>query len=346
MLPYLFNYIPTLQNNDYLTANMFSAFIVAFVLVVAISPRLIPFLSRKQGKGQPIREDGPQTHLAKVGTPTMGGLIILGSILIASFLFNSFSNPFIWVCWAVILVYGLTGFVDDWEKVTKQTSKAMSAKMKLILQFSTAFVAILIISLSTPEAVRYGVNIPYFSHLSLNLWWFYIPFAMVVITGTSNAVNLSDGLDGLASGLCIIAFAAFMIIAYSTNNFAYANELCFLCAATCGALVGFLWFNAKPARIFMGDVGAIALGALLGTISVILKSEILLAIIGGVFVLEALSVMMQVYWFKKTGKRVFKMAPIHHHFEQLGWEETNVVIRFWIISLVLAVIGLISLNMS
>jgi phospho-N-acetylmuramoyl-pentapeptide-transferase len=332
------------------------AFFVALALGLLFGGRLIEFLRHHQKKGQPIREDGPQSHLlTKKGTPTMGGLLILGTATAAILLFASLLNPMVWVCLAVMWIYGVVGFADDYVKVTKQTSNAMTAKMKLLLQFMTALVSVLVISYYTPAGSRYSLTIPYFKDLALNLWLFYVPFAMVVIAGASNAVNLSDGLDGLAGGLLVAAFAFFALAAYvcgtDVAQYFYVRalpgmgEVAVVCAAVAGGGVGFLWFNAPPAKVFMGDTGSLALGALLGTVAVMLKQEVMLAIVGGIFVLEALSVMIQVFWFKRTGRRVFKMAPIHHHFEQCGWPETTVVLRFWIVALMLLLAGLPALAM-
>lgn len=332
------------------------AFFAALALGLLLGGRLIEFLHHHQKKGQPIREDGPQSHLlTKKGTPTMGGLLILGTATAAILLFASLLNPMVWVCLAVMWIYGVVGFADDYVKVTKQTSNAMTAKMKLLLQFMTALVSVLVISYYTPAGSRYSLTIPYFKDLALNLWLFYVPFAMVVIAGASNAVNLSDGLDGLAGGLLVAAFAFFALAAYvcgtDVAQYFYVRalpgmgEVAVVCAAVAGGCVGFLWFNAPPAKVFMGDTGSLALGALLGTVAVMLKQEIMLAIVGGIFVLEALSVMIQVFWFKRTGRRVFKMAPIHHHFEQCGWPETTVVLRFWIVALMLWLAGLPALAM-
>ncbi len=332
------------------------AFFAALALGLLFGGRLIEFLHHHQKKGQPIREDGPQSHLlTKKGTPTMGGLLILGTATAAILLFASLLNPMVWVCLAVMWIYGVVGFADDYVKVTKQTSNAMTAKMKLLLQFMTALVSVLVISYYTPAGSRYSLTIPYFKNLALNLWLFYVPFAMVVIAGASNAVNLSDGLDGLAGGLLVAAFAFFALAAYvcgtDVAQYFYVRalpgmgEVAVVCAAVAGGCVGFLWFNAPPAKVFMGDTGSLALGALLGTVAVMLKQEVMLAIVGGVFVLEALSVMIQVFWFKRTGRRVFKMAPIHHHFEQCGWPETTVVLRFWIVALMLLLAGLPALAM-
>lgn len=332
------------------------AFFAALALGLLFGGRLIEFLHHHQKKGQPIREDGPQSHLlTKKGTPTMGGLLILGTATAAILLFASLLNPMVWVCLAVMWIYGVVGFADDYVKVTKQTSNAMTAKMKLLLQFMTALVSVLVISYYTPAGSRYSLTIPYFKNLALNLWLFYVPFAMVVIAGASNAVNLSDGLDGLAGGLLVAAFAFFALAAYvcgtDVAQYFYVRalpgmgEVAVVCAAVAGGCVGFLWFNAPPAKVFMGDTGSLALGALLGTVAVMLKQEVMLAIVGGIFVLEALSVMIQVFWFKRTGRRVFKMAPIHHHFEQCGWLETTVVLRFWIVALMLLLAGLPALAM-
>ncbi len=356
MLQYLFN---TLSAPEYLNTvytRAFIAFFISLLLVLSFGERIINFLRHHQAKGQPIREDGPKSHLlTKKGTPTMGGLMILGGILLASLLCCDWNDPWVWVSLGVLAVYGFVGFVDDYVKVTKNTANAMSAKMKLFLQFSSALIAVLVICFETAEAQRYELTIPYFMNLSINLFYFYIPFAMIVIVGSSNAVNLSDGLDGLAAGLSISAFLFFMIIAYicgtnlATDFYLHpiprAAEIAVICASVIGACLGFMWFNAAPAKVFMGDTGSLALGGLLGTIAVMVKQEILLAIVGGIFVMEAVSVMIQVAYFRHTGgKRFFKMAPIHHHFEQLGWPETRVVIRFWIIAVLLFVFGLLSLH--
>ena len=339
------------------------AFFTALFLSLACGEKLIGFLHRHQAKGQPIREDGPQSHLlTKKGTPTMGGLLILGSAIAGMLLFADLHNSFVWISILVLLVYGLTGFADDYVKVTKQTANAMTAKMKLFLQFTTALAAVWVITQSAPETGRFELTFPWFRGLAVNLGWFYVPFAMVVIAGASNAVNLSDGLDGLAAGTVMIVMIVMAAIAYRSNMLepaifaaalagaavgltpvAHSAEIVVVCAAVVGGCVGFLWFNAPPARVFMGDTGSLALGALLGTVSVMTRHEILLAVVGGVFVVEALSVMIQVAYFRKTGRRFFKMAPVHHHFEQLGWKETTVVTRFWIAAFILGVLGLTSL---
>lgn len=356
MLQYIFN---VLSAPDYLNtvyARGFMAFFVALILALSFGDRMINILHAHQKKGQPIRADGPQTHLqTKKGTPTMGGILILGSAAAAILLCADLTNPLVWIALLVLLVYGFVGAVDDYTKVTKQTANAMTAKMKLLLQFSTALIAVAVISYEMPADTRFVLTFPYFVNFSIDLLWFYVPFAMVVIAGASNAVNLSDGLDGLASGLMIIALPVFMVIAYIcgselVNDFYMmpvpkAAEIAITCAAVIGGCLGFLWFNAAPARVFMGDTGSLALGAYLGAVAVMLKHEILLAIVGFVFVAEALSVMIQVYWFRHTGgRRFFKMAPIHHHFEQCGWPETRVVVRFWIVGLILAVIGFLAIQ--
>lgn len=328
------------------------AFITALVFALACGRPLINFLHKHQKTGQPIRQDGPQSHLkTKKGTPTMGGLLILGSAMLAILLFANISYHFVWVSLLVLLMYGATGFVDDYWKVKRQNSNAMTAKMKLFLQFLTALVAASIITAATPRGINTVLFFPYFKDLFINLSWLYIPFAVIVISGASNAVNLSDGLDGLASGLLIISFSVFLAVAYycGVQNAADYNmvfiprcgEMSVVCAAVIGGCLGFLYYNKPKARVFMGDTGSLALGALLGTVAVMTKHEVLLAIVGGVFVAETVSVMIQVVYFKKTGKRFFRMAPIHHHFEQLGWPEKKVVFSFWCAALFLAAFGML-----
>ena len=301
---------------------------------------------------QPIRDDGPKSHLKKQGTPTMGGLLIIASSLISILSFANLGNIYVAVCVFVIVVYGTVGFVDDYEKVVKKSSNAMKAKMKLLLQLCAALITIGMITYATVPSGKYVLQFPFFVNLTINLGILYIPFAMVVISGASNGVNLSDGLDGLASGLLFIAFSAFAVVAYFSGirpesrflmSLKGTGEVMVVCAAVAGSCLGFLWYNAPRAKVFMGDTGSLALGALIGTVAVILKQEILLGIIGGVFVMETVSVFLQVFWYKKTGRRIFRMAPIHHHFEQLGWPETTVVIRFWIVAIMFAFLGLSSL---
>jgi len=330
-----------------------AAFFTALILSLLLGAPVISLLRRHQQHGQPIREDGPKSHLqTKQGTPTMGGIFILLSILISSLLFANVSYHFVWCALLVVVTYGLTGFIDDYIKVTKQTPNALTAKAKLLLQFMTAVVVATIITAATPRASENILYIPYFRAM-FNLSWLYIPFAVIVISGTSNAVNLSDGLDGLASGLLVLSFTFFAVMAYIVGspialnfNFPYiprAAEVAVVAASVVGACLGFLHYNAPKAKVFMGDTGSLALGALLGTVAVTLKQEILLAIVGIVFVAETLSVMIQVFYFKKTGKRFFKMAPIHHHFEQCGWSERKVVLRFWLTGFIAAFLGFLSL---
>ncbi|MBE6451263.1 MAG: phospho-N-acetylmuramoyl-pentapeptide-transferase [Alphaproteobacteria bacterium] len=331
----------------------FAAFFLAFVLSLILGNKTIYYLKKFQQHGQPIRDDGPQSHIqTKQGTPTMGGLLILLTSMLSIILFANITYHFVWVVLLVMLVFGITGFIDDYIKVSKQTPNALTAKAKLFVQFMTAVVAVTIVTAATPSATSTVLSIPYLK-MVLNLSWLYIPFAVIVISGTSNAVNLTDGLDGLASGLLILVFIFFFSVAFisgsslaSDFSFVYipkSSEISVICASLAGSCLGFLWFNAPKAKVFMGDTGSLALGAVLGTIAVIVKQEILLAIVGGVFVMETLSVMIQVFWYKKTGKRFFKMAPIHHHFEQLGWKETTVVVRFWIVGFVLALLGFAAL---
>lgn len=329
------------------------AFLFALILSLLCGGKLISFLKGHENGGQPIRTDGPQSHITeKKGTPTMGGLLILGTSLLAMLLFANVKQHFVWITMLVLLVYGATGFADDYVKVKKQTPNAMTAKMKLFMQFMAAVLAVNVIAAATPNSVESQLYIPYFNW-SFQLSWVYIPFAVLVISGASNAVNLSDGLDGLAAGMLVIVFSVFMIFAFATgypmfNETAFpyvpkSAEMAVVLAALIGGCLGFLWFNLKKARIFMGDTGSLALGAVLGVIAVILKHEIILAIVGVVFVAETLSVIIQVVYFRKTGKRFFKMAPIHHHFEQLGWSELKVVYTFWAVTAAASLIGLLSL---
>ena len=330
--------------------RMLMAGATSLLLCLLFGNQIIEFLHHHQTEGQPIRIDGPQSHLkTKKGTPTMGGLMILGSAIISILLYANISYHFVWVSLLILTVYGATGFVDDYWKVKKHTSNAMTAGTKLFLQFLTALIAASIITAATPHGINTILSFPYFKDLFVNLSWLYVPFAVVVISGASNGVNLSDGLDGLATGLMIISLSVFMAIAYYCGlrnaidfNLLFiprCGEIAVVCAALIGACLGFLYFNKPKAKIFMGDTGSLALGAILGAISVMTKHELLLIIVGGVFVIETLSVIIQVAYFKSTGKRFFKMAPIHHHFEQLGWSEKKVVFSFWGFALVLAAIG-------
>ena len=336
----------------YQTFRFGAALMTALILGLIIGPRLIDMLRVRQGKGQPIREDGPQTHLAKRGTPTMGGLLILVSLIVSLLLWMDLTNPFVWACLAVTLGFGIIGFVDDYDKVTKNSHAGLSGRIRLLLEFAVAGLASYIIV----GQINTNLYIPFFSFVEIPLGPFYYVFAAFVMVGAGNAVNLTDGLDGLAIMPVIIAAGTFAIIAYLVGrpdfseylgipHVAGAGELVVFCAAIMGGGLAFLWFNAPPAAVFMGDTGSLALGGALGAIAVASHHEVVLAIVGGLFVLEAVSVIVQVFWFKRTGKRVFRMAPIHHHFEQLGWSESKVVIRFWIIAIVLALIGLSTLKL-
>lgn len=336
----------------YQTFRSGATLMTALVIGLIIGPRFISMLRVRQGKGQPIREDGPQTHLAKVGTPTMGGLMILIALTMSMLLWMDLRNPFVWACLAVTVGFGLIGFLDDYDKVTKASHKGVSGKIRLLMEFAVAGVASWLIV----SQINTNLYVPFVSDASIPLGPFYYAFAAIVIVGAGNAVNLTDGLDGLATMPVIIASGTFAIIAYLVGRVDYsaylgipyvpgAGELAILCAAIMGAGLAFLWFNAPPAAVFMGDTGSLALGGALGAIAVASHHEIVLAIVGGLFVVEALSVIIQVFWFKRTGKRIFRMAPIHHHFEQKGWAESTVVIRFWIVSIVLALMGLATLKL-
>ena len=336
----------------YQTFRAGAALMTAMIIGLWIGPRFISMLRVRQGKGQPIREDGPQSHLAKRGTPTMGGLMILIALLASMLLWMDLTDPFVWACLAVTGGFGLIGFLDDYDKVKKRSHAGISGRTRLLAEFAVAGVASWIIVSHT------GTNlyVPVLSYHYIPLGWLYYPFAALVMVGAGNAVNLTDGLDGLDTMPVVIAAGAFAIIAYLAGrvDFAHylgiphvprAGELAILCAGIMGACLAFLWFNAPPATVFMGDTGSLALGGALGAIAVAAHHEIVLAIVGGLFVMEAVSVIIQVAVYKRTGKRVFKMAPIHHHFEQLGWQESTVVIRFWIVSIVLALIGLSTLKL-
>ena len=336
----------------YQTFRSGAALMTALVIGLIIGPKFINMLRIRQGKGQPIREDGPQTHLAKRGTPTMGGLMILTSLVLTMFLFMDMTNPFVWACIAVTVGFGVIGFLDDYDKVTKRHHAGLSSKVRLLLEFIVAGIASYIIV----SQLNTNLYVPFLSGRYIPLGPFYYVFAAVVIVGAGNAVNLTDGLDGLATMPVIIAAGTFAIICYLAGRADYATylgiphvpgagELAIFCAGIMGAGLAFLWFNAPPAAVFMGDTGSLALGGALGCIAVAAHHEIVLGIVGGLFVLEAASVIIQVFWFKRTGRRVFRMAPIHHHFEQKGWHESTVVIRFWIISIVLAVLGLATLKL-
>ena len=329
----------------------------ALVFVFLFGPIIISALRIRQGKGQPIRADGPPSHLlTKAGTPTMGGLMILSGLIVSTLIWANLANVYVWVVLLVTIAFGLVGLYDDYLKVTKQTDKGYSGKARLALEAGVAAAACVIVALVGEAPLSTSLTFPFFKELVVNLGWFFVPVGAFVVVGAGNAVNLTDGLDGLAIVPVMIAAASFGFIAYLSGNAVFADylqihfvpgtgELAVLCGAMLGAGLGFLWFNAPPAAIFMGDTGSLALGGLLGSVAVATKHEIILAIVGGLFVVEALSVIVQVASFKMTGKRVFRMAPIHHHFEELGWTESQIVIRFWIVAVLLALIGLSSLKL-
>ncbi len=361
---------------NYITFRTGGAIVTALLIAFVIGWPLIMWLRKKQGKGQPIREDGPQGHLlTKKGTPTMGGFIILISLGVSSLLWAELDNPYVWAVLLVTFGFGAVGFIDDFRKVTKQKADGLSSRVRLGLEFLISMAAVLIMlsaqwastapteQLSTPfwQLLLQGgdftsLAFPFFKDFMWNMGAFFLVFAMIVVVGAGNAVNLTDGLDGLAIVPVMIAAASFGFIAYFVGRVDYSEylgihhvegtaELSVLLGALLGGSLGFLWYNAPPARVFMGDTGSLALGGMLGAVAVATKHEIVLAVVGGLFVLEALSVMIQVAWFKRTGKRVFLMAPIHHHFEKLGWAEPTIVIRFWIISTIFALIGLATLKL-
>jgi len=341
----------------YITFRTGGAVITALLFVFLFGPMIIDRLRLFQGKGQPIRSDGPQSHvIAKAGTPTMGGLMILSGMLVSTLLWANPANPYVWVVLGVTLGFGLVGFYDDFLKVKKQRSDGFSARTRLGIEAIIAALAAIALVRLGQSQISMTLVFPFFKEVVLHLGWFFVFFAAFIMVGAGNAVNLTDGLDGLAIVPVMIASASFGLIAYLSGNAVFADylqihyvagtgELAVLCGAVLGAGLGFLWFNAPPASIFMGDTGSLALGGLIGAVAVATKHEIVLAVIGGLFVLEAVSVIVQVVSFKLTGKRIFKMAPIHHHFEQLGWTEPQIVIRFWIVSVVLALAGLSTLKL-
>jgi phospho-N-acetylmuramoyl-pentapeptide-transferase len=328
----------------------------AIIFVFLFGPAIIATLRLKQGKGQPIRADGPPNHiLTKTGTPTMGGLMILSGFLVSTLLWANLESLYVWVVAFVTLSFGLIGLYDDYLKVVRATDRGFSGRARLALEFIVAAVACFLFARVGSAPFSTSLTVPFFKDVLLNLSWVFVPFGAFVIVGAGNAVNLTDGLDGLAIVPVMIAAASFGVIAYLSGNAVFADylqihvvvgtgELAVVCGAVVGAGLGFLWFNAPPAAIFMGDTGSLALGGMLGSVAVATKHEIVLAIVGGLFVLEAVSVILQVVSFKLTGKRIFRMAPIHHHFEQVGWTESQIVIRFWIVSVLLALVGLSSLK--
>lgn len=340
----------------YITFRAGGAFLTALIFGFLFGPPLINVLRKRQGKGQPIRDDGPEGHFIKAGTPTMGGLLIVGALLTATLLWARLDNPFVWMVLFVTMSYAAIGFADDYAKVTKQTTAGVSSRVRLLLGFLIAGIAGAWAAYFHPAELTGQLAFPVFKDALLNLGYFFVPFSMIVIVGSANAVNLTDGLDGLAIMPVMIAGGTLGIIAYAVGRTDFTEyldvhyvpgtgEILIFAAALIGGGLGFLWYNAPPAAVFMGDTGSLALGGALGAIAVATKHEIVLAIVGGLFVVEALSVIIQVLYFKRTGKRVFLMAPIHHHYEKKGWAEPQIVIRFWIISLILALIGLATLKL-
>jgi len=341
----------------YLTFRTGAAVITALAVSFLLGPAVIDWLRAKQGRGQPIRSDGPQGHLvSKKGTPTMGGFLILLGISVGTLLWADLTNGYVWAVLLVTLGYGLIGFADDFLKITKYNVKGVPGRLKLLLETSIALIAVYWIVQLTKAPLDTSIAVPFLKDVLIDLGWFFLPIGVLVIVGASNAVNLTDGLDGLAIVPVMIASASFALIAYLVGNSVFSNylqihfvagagELAVFCGALVGAGLGFLWFNAPPAMVFMGDTGSLSIGGALGAISVVTKHELVLAIIGGLFVLETVSVIVQVASFKLTGRRVFRMAPLHHHFEQKGWAEPTIVIRFWIIAVILALAGLSTLKL-
>lgn len=359
MLYQLINFsdqVSALNVFKYITFRTGGAIFTALLFVMMFGPAIIDLLRVKQGKGQPIRSDGPESHQLKRGTPTMGGLMILAGVLVSTLLWGQLSNGYVWVVLFVTVSYGLIGYWDDYLKVTKRSPDGVSGRVRMGLEVVVAAIAGYVIMKLGQNELASALTFPFFKDLVLDLGPFFVLMAVLVIAGAGNAVNFTDGLDGLAIVPVMIAAATFGMIAYLVGSDKFASylqihnvpgtaELSVFCGALIGAGLGFLWFNAPPAMIFMGDTGSLALGGALGTIAVAVKHEIVLAIVGGLFVLETLSVIIQVLSFKWTGKRVFRMAPLHHHYEQKGWKEPTIVIRFWIISVILALIGLATLKL-
>jgi phospho-N-acetylmuramoyl-pentapeptide-transferase len=338
----------------YITFRSIGGAISAFLIMIVIGPWFIRMMQKMQ-IGQVVRDDGPASHLSKQGVPTMGGLLIVSSVILSTLSWARLDSSLVWLLLFVITFFGVIGGLDDYRKITKKSSDGLSARAKLFLQFSGAAVVGLFVILY--PGFDGHLSVPFLKNIQPDLGWFYIIFAMLVIVGASNAVNLTDGLDGLAAGPTIVSAAVYLIFSYLAGNIVMADylqipyvagsgELSVFCGAIVGACLGFLWFNAYPAQMFMGDVGSLALGGALGAVAIIIKQEMLLAIVGGIFVMEALSVIMQVGYFKLTkGKRIFLMAPFHHHYEKKGWHETKVVVRFWIVSIILGFLALATLKL-
>lgn len=339
----------------YITFRSAGAVLTALIASFLLGPSMIAWLRRLK-VGQQVRDDGPKTHLTKQGTPTMGGLLIIAALVISVLLWSDLTNKYVWVVLFATLAFGGVGFWDDYLKVVKKRSTGLRAYQKFGLQIAASMVIGIFLYKFSGDHEATFLSVPFMKSLLLDLGWFYIPFVAVVIVGSSNAVNLTDGLDGLAIGLVGIAATANAVIVYLGGNKIIADylkilyipgsgELAIFCGAMLGASLGFLWYNTHPAEVFMGDVGSLSLGGALGTLAVVTKHELILVIVGGIFVMETVSVIMQVASYKLTGKRLFKMAPIHHHFEQIGWPESKVIVRFWIIGVILALISIGSLKL-
>jgi phospho-N-acetylmuramoyl-pentapeptide-transferase len=341
----------------YLTFRTAGAIVTALIISFICGRPIINWLRSVQREGQPIRADGPESHLlTKKGTPTMGGALILLAIISSTLLWADLTNRFVWITLGVTIGFGAIGFLDDYRKLANRSHKGVPGKVRLLFEIGIATLAVLGVMSITRMPLATGLTIPFFKSVLIPLGWFFLPVGVFVVAGASNSVNLTDGLDGLAIVPTMIAAGCFMLISYLVGNVVFSNylqllhvpgtgELTVFCGAMVGAALGFLWFNAPPAMVFMGDTGALSIGAALGIIAVIDKQELVLAIIGGLFVLETVSVIVQVASFKMTGKRVFRMAPLHHHFEKKGWAEPTVVIRFWIIASILAIAGLSTLKL-
>lgn len=337
----------------YQTFRGMVAFFIAFIFVLAVQPVFIRWLQNRGVKGQPIRSDGPKDHVVKQGTPTMGGLVVVAGVVVAALLMADLTNRYVWLTLGVLVAYAVVGFIDDWRKITQQNSKGLTKREKFVAQIGIAAVAGAGLWLTDFPTV---LTIPFFKDVGIHLGWLFVPFVVLVVVGSSNAVNLTDGLDGLAIGPVMTVSLTYVIFAYLTGHAGLADylglihiagmgEVAIILAAIVAAGLGFLWYNTFPAQVFMGDIGALALGGVLGFIAVLTKHELVLVVAGGIFVLEAVSVILQVYSYRMTGKRIFRMAPIHHHFELKGWAEPKIIVRFWIISIVLALLSLTTLKL-
>lgn len=359
MLLYLTEFLTKLDPGfsvfQYLTLRTILGVLTALVISFIVGPMMIKRLSHYQ-IGQHVRDDGPESHLTKAGTPTMGGALILVAVAISTLLWGDLTNRYVWVVLIVTLIFGAIGWVDDYRKLVKKQSEGLKAREKYFWQTVGGLGAALFLYYTATSPIETSLIVPFFKDVAIQMSWFFIVFAYFVIVGTSNAVNLTDGLDGLAIMPTVLVAAGLGIIAYATGNIKFAEylqipfvagtgEVAVFCGAIVGAGLGFLWFNAYPAQVFMGDVGALALGAALGIVAVVVRQELVLLIMGGVFVVETLSVIIQVASFKLTGKRVFRMAPLHHHYELLGWPEPRVIVRFWIITVILTLVGLATLKL-